>query len=270
LTAEQGDPGAWAVHKEALMDLGKSFTFMFEDKDWIAKLGIGGLIVLLSIFIIPIPLVVGYALALTKRVAEGDPTPLPEWTNLGDMYVKGLTAIVGVLVWSIPIIVLACCASLINVSFVSTASNDGSGAQALSGVGGILLACISCLLIIVGIAISLFVYAPLTNFALNNQVATFWDFRGNWNFIRANSSNYLIAFLLALVANFIAGLGTIACFIGVFFTSFWGYLVAAHLFGQVARLSTAPPGSTMLPPTPPPMDQPPSVMQGPTGPAPAA
>jgi hypothetical protein len=248
------------------MDVGKSFTYMFEDKEWIAKIAIGGIVVLLSVFIIPIPLLIGYALAVIKRVYEGDPMPLPEWSNIGDMYVKGLTAIVGVLIWASPVILLACCSALLIIAF--GAGTDGNSGN-MNSMAGILLTCVNCVIILVSLAINLFVYAPLTNFALTNQINTFWDFRGAWNFIKANTGNYIIAFLLALVANFIAGFGTILCFVGVFFTSFWALLVMSHLFGQVARSNMTPTDSGYLPPAPPPAE-PPSMMQGPYEPAPSA
>lgn len=258
------------------MDVGKSFTYMFEDKDWIVKIAIGGGILLLGGLILGwlvIPaiaaaaLLLGYALVVVKNVYEGNPNPLPEWTNIGDLFVKGVTALVGVLVWAIPAIVLACCIAAVGIGLGNAAQNNGR--DSISTAGGLLLACLYCLTFIVSLVISLFVYAPLTNFALTNQLSTFWDFRGAWKFIQANPGNYIIAFLLALVANFIAGFGIIACLIGVFFTNFWAMLVMAHLFGQVARSNLTPTDSTMLPPTPP-MNEPPSTLQGPFEPAPSA
>lgn len=250
------------------MDVGKSFTYMFEDKDWIAKIAIGGLVVLLSALIIPIPLLVGYGLVVTKRVYDGDPNPLPEWSNIGDMFVKGLYAVIGVLIWASPLILITCCLAMVGIGF-NAAGNNGDN-EGLAALGGLAFACLYCIAFVGGIAVNLLVYAPLTKFALNNQLNTFWDFRGAWDFVRANPGNYLIAFLLTLVAQFIAGFGIIACFIGVFFTTFWAYLVTAHLFGQVARSNMNPTDSTMLPPEPPTIDQPPSMMQGPYEPAPSA
>lgn len=251
------------------MDVGKSFTYMFEDKDWIAKIAIGGIVSLLSLFIIPIPLLIGYYLQVTKRVHDGDPSPLPEWTNLGDMYVKGLYAIVGVLIWASPLLILLCC-SVLTITGLAAVADGGSGRDAMGGIGGVLLTCIYCLMFIVGVAISIFIYAPTTMFALNNELKTYWDFRAAWAFIKANPGNYIIAFLLAIVANFIGGLGGIVCGVGAFFTGFWGMLVIAHLFGQVARSNMGPTDSNILPPAPPPADEPPGYLPGPYEPAPSA
>lgn len=256
------------------MDVGKSFTYMFEDKEWITKLAIGGVILLagsiLSILVIPIlaavALLLGYTLVVIRNVYDGNPTPLPKWDNIGDLFVKGVLAMVGVIIWSIPLIILACC---ISIAMAALTNGNADGGRALSGAAGLVVACLYCLMFVVGIVISLFVYAPLTLFALTNQINSFWDFQGISKFIQANFGNYFIAFLLALVANFIAGFGIIACLVGVFFTTFWGMLVIGHLFGQVARTNLAPPDTTILPPTPP-MDEPPGTIQGTLGTAPTA
>lgn len=257
------------------MDVGKSFTFMFEDQNWIAKLAIGGGIILLGVLfswlVIPLfaafAIVIGYCLIVTRNVYDGQPQPLPEWSNVGDMFVKGITAMIGSVIWFLPVILLTCCIWVLAAASGGAATSDSSAAQGMGGMLGLIVSCVSCLVAILSLAISLFIYAPLTNFALNNQISTFWDFQGNWRFIQSNIGNYLIAFLLALVANFIAGFGIIACFIGLFFTTFWGYLVTAHLFGQVARANLAPSDSMMSPPsTPPTMPGPMEPMQ----PAPTA
>lgn len=258
------------------MDFGKAFTYMFEDKDWIAKIAIGGGILLvgglvLGWLIIPAiaaaAILLGYSLMVIKNVYEGSPNPLPEWTNFGDIFMKGITAFVGVLIWASPVILVACCIILTTFALGAGGGDGGSGGG--GAALGLLLTCLYCLAFVVGIAINVFVYAPLTNFAINNQLSTFWDFRGAWNFIKANPGNYIIAVLLALVASFLAGFGVIACLIGVFFTNFWSMLVMAHLFGQVARTNNAPMGSTPLPPPPTP-DEPPGMLQGPYGTAPSA
>ena len=258
------------------MDVGKAFTYMFEDKDWIVKILIGGGILLLGLifsWLLFIPLIaasailVGYMLAALRNTYEGRPTPLPEWQNFGDLFVRGITAMVGLLIWALPAIVLACC-TIIPFALV----NNGDSSNAMAGLFSLIGTCLACITVIVALAISLFTYAPLTNFALNNQVNTFWDFQGNWRFIRANFNHYIIAWLMgAVVAGFIASaVGSITCGLLSFFASFWAMLVAANLFGQYARLGMLPTDSGMLPPSPPPTDEPPSMMQGPMEPAASA
>ncbi len=251
------------------MDIGKSFTFMFEDPQWVAKLAIGGAILLagtlfswllLITLIVAGALVLGYSLQVTRNVAEGSAMPLPEWNDFSTLLVKGLTAIVGSIVWLLPVIILGCCVGLANATLSGAAAGNSDAARNASGVAALVSACLSCLLAVVSIILGITLYAPLTRFALNGQVNTFWDFTGNWRFIQLNAGNYIIAVILYAVASFVAGFGIIACVIGAFFTSFWAYLVGSYLFGQVARTAgmgmMVPPGGTMPPVTPPPAEPP--------------
>jgi len=192
------------------MDIGKSFTYMFEDPNWIAKLAIGGGIILLGVlfsWVLAIPLlaagalVLGYSLTVTKNVADGVATPLPEWNDLGTLFVKGLTGLVGVIIWFLPVILLACCIGIVNTLLGSTSTGDTSAAQSVRSIAAILSLCISCIEAIVSIVIGVTVYAPLTRFALNGQLSTFWDFSGNLKFIQANVINCIIAGLLVLVTG---------------------------------------------------------------------
>jgi Protein of unknown function (DUF4013) len=55
-------------------------------------------------------------------------------------------------------------------------------------------------------------------------------------FIRDNAGNYVVAFVVYLIARFAAPLGLMMCCIGVVFTAFWAFLVATHAFAQAYRL----------------------------------
>jgi hypothetical protein len=254
------------------MDIGKSFQYVFEDPNWIAKVAIGGAIFLVGalfswLLLVPLlaaaAILLGYYLAVTRNVAQGNPTPLPAWDNFGALFSDGLKALVGVIVWTIPVWILVCCIWAAGIALGGATSSGSDAGQAAGGAISIVTTCLSCLTAIISIVIAFGVYAPLTRYALNGELGTFWDFSGNIEFIRANASNYFIAFILgAIVAGFIGQLGAIACGIGYFFTSFWGYLVAAHLFGQVARQAA---GGTVGPAPMAPYSAPPPV--APVGPA---
>lgn len=254
------------------MDIGKSFQYVFEDPNWIAKVAIGGAIALVGalfswLLLVPLlaaaAILLGYYLAVTRNVAQGNPMPLPAWDNFGALFSDGLKALVGVIVWTIPVWLLVCCLWAASLVLGGATSSGGDAGQAAGGALSLVAFCLACLIALISIVILFGVYAPLTRYALNGEMATFWDFSGNIEFIRANASNYFIAFILgAIVAGFIGQLGAIACGIGVFFTSFWGYLVAAHLFGQVARQSA---GGTAGPAPLAPYSAPPPV--APLGPA---
>ncbi len=86
------------------MDFGKSFTFVFEDPEWLKKIVIAALISI-------IPLIgqiylVGYGLEVGRRVIRHDPHPLPD-VSFVESLLLGLKSFVIGLIYSIPAIVLS-------------------------------------------------------------------------------------------------------------------------------------------------------------------
>lgn len=225
------------------MDIGKAFTYVFEDPNWIMKILIGGIVLLIPIVNFA---VYGYMLSTLKNVADGQPNPLPEWSDFGAHFMKGLYAFVGILVYFLPAIVVYCCIFALTFGLSAAAgSSSGSGSDAgssIAGVLGLVTLCLQCIVGIYALFAGLTLYAPLTRFAMSaNQLSIFWDFRGNLAFIQKNLTNYIIALLIAFVASFVAEFGIILCVVGVLFTIFWAQMVAANVFGQLWKNQAAPP-----------------------------
>lgn len=219
------------------MDVGKSFTYMFEDKDWLVKIVVGGVFGLLSTFLIGIPFVLGYVLEVIRRVVRGDPQPLPNWDNLGEKFVQGLVLMVITLIWATPIWIVAC----VQLGITIPLQDNPDYTVLVTAVA----LCGSCLEILWAIVVSLFTPAIFTRYAMTGQFASGFQFGEIWRFTTKNFVNVLIAVLLAWVAGIIASFGVILCVVGAFLTWFWSMLVEAHLFGQVYRLAQAgPPAAT--------------------------
>ena len=53
------------------MDVGRSFKALFDDANWIVKVLLGGIFTLLSVFLIPIPLVLGYQVGTIGLPSRG-------------------------------------------------------------------------------------------------------------------------------------------------------------------------------------------------------
>lgn len=218
------------------MDIGKSFTYVLDDPQWIMKVLIGGVLLLIPIVNLA---VFGYALNTSKNVADGNPTPMPEWSDFGNHFMRGLYAFIGVLVYFLPAILLYCCLFVIIFALSLAAGGTTSRSNdALGGVVSIVSLCFYCVIGLYSLVASISIPAALTRFAMSaNQLSIFWDFRGNFGFIRQNLSNYVIALLVGWVASFVAGFGIILCIVGVVFTWFWAYMVTAYLYGQLWRAS---------------------------------
>ena len=86
------------------MDIGKAFSYVFEDEQWISKVLLGGVILLIPI--VGWIAVSGYMVKVAQNVAQGNPRPLPQWGEFGDHFMRGLYAFVIGLVYLIPVFVL--------------------------------------------------------------------------------------------------------------------------------------------------------------------
>ena len=221
------------------MDWGKAFTYVFDDKDWVTKILIGGILSLIPVVNL---VVLGYALKVLKNVANGAEQPLPGWDDFGDYFVKGLVSFLGAVVWALPVIIMGMLTAMFSIM---------TGYETSSNQVGPFVACIwglNCLSGLYGLFLCIVLPAACTKYAIHNEFGDFFRFGEIFKYIGSNLGNYIIALLLAWIAQFIAGFGVILCFIGVIFTAFWAILVGGHLFGQVYRVSTTP--ITPVTPTP--------------------
>jgi len=185
------------------MDAGTSFTYMLKQDRGITKLLIGGL--LMFVPILGWALVGGYGLRTMRAIADGDDN-LPEWTDWGELFIKGLLAWLISIAFDVPGLILG---------------RLGSAGTFLSGLWGIVV------LIVLP--------AALLRFATRDTFAAAFEFSAIIDFIKANSSNYVLAVILGIVASIIAGFGVILLVVGLAFTYFWAVLVWSHLMGSVYR-----------------------------------
>jgi len=211
------------------MDIGKSFSYVFEDEKWISKVLVGGLFVLASFILVGIPFLMGYMLQTMRNVMQGLERPLPEWDNLGEKFKEGLILIIIVIIWTIPIWVLQGIAAIAGVGLVGMSGNS----DLAGGAVGIFSICFSCLVSLYALAIAVLWPALYIRFARAPEFKTGFEFAEIWQFTKDNIGNIIIALLLMIVAGIISSFGAILCGVGILFTYFWYFLVYAHLLGQV-------------------------------------
>jgi hypothetical protein len=229
------------------LDIGKSFTFVGEDPDWIKKLAIGGALGLATIIAIVtivgwIPLaliVIGYQVQLTRNVIAGNPRPLPEWDNWGERMLDGLKGWFVGFVFALPATILSLAFSapyyasivtdIVAGNSSGTPSSTSTALSGLSTVGG-------CLAWIVGLICGLFVPIAIGRYAATNDLGQAFQLGPIFATLRQHFVTY---FVIALIANIVVGLisvlGLVAFCIGIFFTSFYAQVVLYHLYGQAYR-----------------------------------
>jgi len=208
------------------MDIGRSFTYMFDDEDWLKKIAIGGVLNIIPVVnFIPM----GYGLRTLNNVAAGTETPLPEWDDWGGDFTKGLMVTIALLIACLPIFILW------GLSAIVAYLAEGSGVAGYCAVGPL------CLEVLWGIAMLVYLPAAVIGYATKGEFSAFFQFSQVFAFIRDNLSDYIVAILLVLAAGVVASVvGGIACVVGAVFTAFWATLVSSHLMGQLqAQAATA-------------------------------
>ena len=86
------------------MKWSRGFTYIFDDGDWTKKILVGA-------FITSIPVVEsiteGYQMKVIENIKAGHSRPLPEWTDMGEMFAKGFKLWLAISLFYIPSIIIS-------------------------------------------------------------------------------------------------------------------------------------------------------------------
>lgn len=229
------------------MDIGKSITFITDDQEWLSKLALGAVIASVPILNFAW---VGYLTDVMRNVSEHNELPLPDWSNLGDQFVKGLKLVLAALVYSLPgLLLLFIPVAAIFGGILLQGENMQDAFNAAFGTalaGGTIV--IACCLTLYFILLALVFPAIQLHFSQEGTFGSCFRFREILNRIFSNSGNYFLALLIAFAAAIVIGI--VASFAGLLVVlipcigwiiilvinaaaNVWGGLIYAHLFGQV-------------------------------------
>lgn len=173
-----------------------SIKYQTQGADWLKRVGIGGVVALLSIFIVPAFTLQGYMLEVMRRVMGGDTDDPPAWDELDlvDTTVDGLRHIVVVLPYTVGTLLLAAIPAGIIAVIGAVTGSEGLLFLAFL-VGG--------LFYFVGIiAVAVLLPIATANFVRKDSIAAGFDV----GVIRTLATNrtMLTAVLLAFGVNIIA------------------------------------------------------------------
>jgi hypothetical protein len=207
------------------MNIGKAFTYVFEDPDYIKKIGIAALMSLIPVA--GVFILLGWSIEITRRVIRGEQWPLPEWNDYGRLFMQGLKAFGLSFVYLLPVILINACVQISSIPLQASLDNE-TMAMAFSGI----MLVGACLTIILAIAVSLLLVPALGIYADTDNLGAAFRLGDVFGLLRANVSAYLMAIVGVFLASFVASLGLIACCIGVFVTAALASAVNSHLYGQ--------------------------------------
>ncbi len=232
-------PPTSQVQPGSSLDFGRSLSFFFQDPDWIRKLLLGSLFSLLAIFIVGAFFIAGYMVRLIRRSARGETYPLPEWDDLGGIFVDGASVIGAYLVYWLPVVLLYIVGAL--------GIGIGLGGDEPSIAVTVVMTVLTLFFALLMLGIVFYFPAALIRLALKGNFGAAFEFGPTWEFIQRNIGNYLLAFLIIFLANLISQFGILLFCIGIIPASFWGTSVSAYTLGEVAlrdRSRQVPPAPT--------------------------
>lgn len=206
------------------MEFGKSFTYVFEDDDWIMKILLAAVIAFIPI--VGMLAVAGWGVEITKRAIHRNPELLPGWGDFVNYLIKGVVVILIGFVYLLPVILVQICSS--SALFLG----QESGEEGLMILGNIVMACFGCLSFIYSILVFFLIAAAIGRYADTGKVGSAFQFGKVFANVKAAPAAYLMVLVGGFLAGMIAFAGIVACFIGVFVTMAYANAINAHLMGQ--------------------------------------
>lgn len=235
------------------MDVAKAFTYFSEDDRWMGKLGMGVIVSLVSFLIFPIFLLTGYMVGITRNVMNDKKLPLPEWEDLGTLFMDGLSIAVVSIVYTLPFWLLTCIAFATTIGFgglsEATELTDDAVAAGIFATWGL----IACLFFIFMLAFFFISPAIVIQYVREGTLGACFRFGDVLGIVRDNFGDILIAgltpFAVSIVLSMVLGVLNIIPCLGQILSALIGiavgpYLTAVtgHLYGQIAgKIGGTPP-----------------------------
>jgi hypothetical protein len=196
---------------EGLVNIERSFSFQFEDKEWISKLGLGAIITIVPILNFAWT---GYMVGIIRNVMAHAAEPLPTWDDLGKKFTDGLILFAAGLVYALPLIIVFCIPTgILAASGLLSGNQDLQDIGAvIGGIGGVLFFGLLCLFLVYGLVLSVVYPAILVMFAREGTFASCFKFRHVFELISRNTGPFLTAWGMSLLAGL--GVGLIVGFAG--------------------------------------------------------
>lgn len=207
------------------MDIAKTFDFIKEDKDWVVKLLIVGLISLIPV--VGQLYAWGWMMEISKRTELGKGGTLPD-VDFGTFLKYGFRYTVLEIIYSIlPSIVLF---AMMFIGSILLGVDNGF----LNFIGSIFMLVLFIIMIVVIVALYALSFAGYLRIMDTGTISAGLDFDLILNMVRNNPREFLIVIGMSIVYCMLACLGLIVCCVGILFTMPLASAGLATLLGQLS------------------------------------
>lgn len=202
------------------MDFQRSFTYVFEDKDWILKILIGGLLSFIPVVNFA---VFGFAIETLKRARNGEEPVLPDWKDFGMLFSEGLLFALGMLVYLlVPLL----------VSFSGVIPMMGRSNSSFNfGIFGF----VSLFVIFYVLAWLFFYPAIFLNYARKGTFSSMFEIGEIFSIFSKNASAYFMCWVNILLAAMVSAVLSAIPGIGRPLSVFAGFYANLVVSGAVAQ-----------------------------------
>ncbi len=191
------------------MDFNRAFRYIFDDKDWLSKVALGLLIMMVPILNFAW---IGYQIQVIRNVRKNEAVPLPAWgENLGKFFMDGLMVTLANIVYALPIILVACL-PLALMLIPAMASNNQDLFNVLMTGSMIVYFAFFCLLLVYGLVLSFVTPMVQILYAREGTFASCFKLREIFGTITRNAGPFFTVWLVNFGVS--AGVGLAAGLVG--------------------------------------------------------
>jgi hypothetical protein len=186
------------------MDFNRAFRYILDDKDWLSKIGLG-----LVIMIVPVLNFAwtGYLVQIIRNVRDNETIVLPTWDNLGKKFMDGLMLVLAGLIYALPILLVACLPLAIIVIPAVISQGQGSLNALMTG-SMVVTSCLLCLGVLYGLALSIFMPVVQIFYAREGTFASCFKIREIFQTITRHAGPFFTIWLVSLGVSLGVGLAT--------------------------------------------------------------
>ncbi|HVU11612.1 MAG TPA: DUF4013 domain-containing protein [Phototrophicaceae bacterium] len=184
------------------MDIVRSWTYVFDDPDWVNKVVITAIITALSIALTPLFIgllgwaaLFGYLVELVRNVRLGVPNPMPRWDDFNRFLASGANVLAAFIVYSLPTLVMGCISGIILPSL----SNGVIG----GGLTLIVSCCMFPILLVYNVIVLPLLAVGIGRYADDPRINAFFEFSFLLETMRQHMSQVIQWWLGTIVAGIV-------------------------------------------------------------------